>query len=255
MLCTRYVTLGRSYVGRVAGKPGRTRRIRMDAASAQSAPGVETSICDALLQRSLELTGATFGNVQLVDWQVGELKIVSHISFQADFLHFFERVRYQDCCACARALGTRAAVVVGDVMADAAFAPYREIAQRAGFRAVQSTPLLSSSSALVGIVSTHFPIVHTPTAGELASVREIGRFAADMIIAHRANSRLTSQLSAAAQREMAKAEEYRQYAAECKERALSSEDSGLRRQFFELAQQWDQLADQTARANAAEQIH
>jgi GAF domain-containing protein len=227
----------------------------MEAASAQSAPSVETSVCDALLQRSLELTGAAFGNVQLVDWQVGELKIVSQIGFQADFLRFFERVRYQDCCACARALGTRAAVVVGDVMADAAFAPYRDIAQRAGFRAVQSTPLLSSSSALVGIVSTHFPTVHTPTAGELASVREIGRFAADVIIAHRANSRLTSQLSAAAQREMAKAEEYRQYSAECKERALSSEDAGVRRQFFELAQQWDQLADQTARANATEKVH
>jgi GAF domain-containing protein len=207
------------------------------------------SVCDALLQRSLELTGATFGNVQLVDWQTGELKIVSQFGFQPDFLRFFERVKYEDSCACARALGTRAPVVVGDVMSDAAFVPYRDIAHLAGFRAVQSTPLLSSRSALVGIVSTHFSTTHTPTVRELAALKEVGCFAADAIIAHRARSRLTSPVSSAEQREMEKAEEYRQYAAECKDRALNSEDMVVMRQFLELAQRWYGLADQMDRGD------
>src|ERR1700730_2945597 len=102
-------------------------------------------VCEALLQQSLALTGAPLGNVQLVDWRAGELHVVAQLGFQPGFLGFFARVNYQDSCACARALATRAPIVVGDVMSDAAFAPYRDIADRAGFRAVQSTPLISSS--------------------------------------------------------------------------------------------------------------
>jgi GAF domain-containing protein len=205
------------------------------------------SVCDALLQRSLELTGATLGNVQLVDWQTGELKIVSQFGFRPDFLRFFERVKYQDSCACARALDTRAPVVVGDVMSDAGFVPYRDIAEHAGFRAVQSTPLLTSRSALVGIVSTHFSARHSPTARELAVLKEIGGLAADAIIAHRAYGCLRSPVSSAVCRAMEKNEEYRQYAAECKERAVNSDDIVVMRQFLELAQRWYELADEIDR--------
>jgi GAF domain-containing protein len=202
------------------------------------------SVCEPLLQQSLALTGAPLGNVQLVDWQAGALDIVAQRGFQPDFLRFFARVNCQDSCACARALATRAPIVIGDVMSDTAFAPYRDIADRAGFRAVQSTPLISSSSALVGMVSTHFPAAHAPTDQELASLREAGRRAADMIIAQRAHRRRMSRWSLATQREMEKAEEYRQYAAECRERALHSQDAAVRRQFLDLAGQWQELADQ-----------
>ena len=146
-------------------------------------------------------------------------------------------------CACARALATRAPIVVGDVMSDAAFAPYRDIADRAGFRAVQSTPLISSSSALVGMVSTHFPATHAPTDQELASLQEAGRRAADKIIAQRARRRMSGS-SLATQREMEKAEEYLQCSAECRERALHSQDTAVRQQFLDLAGQWQELAAQ-----------
>jgi GAF domain-containing protein len=201
-------------------------------------------VCEALLQQSLALTGAPLGNVQLVDWRAGELNVVAQLGFQSDFLRFFARVNYQDSCACAQALATRAPIVVADVMSDAAFAPYRDIADRAGFRAVQSTPLISSSSALVGMVSTHFPAAHAPTDQELASLREAGRQTADMIIAQRARRRRMSGSSLATQREMEKAEEYRQNSAECRERSLHSQDAAEREQFLDLAMQWRELADQ-----------
>lgn len=143
-------------------------------------------MCKALLQHSLELTGTSLGNVQLVDWPAKELEIVAQQGFQADFLAFFARVSLSQTCACARALISRAPVLIGDVASDAAFAPYRDMADRAGFRAVQSTPLLSSSGALVGIVSTHFPAPHIPTEAELARLQEVSRHAANAIIYYRA---------------------------------------------------------------------
>lgn len=145
-------------------------------------------VCDLLLEQSLELTGTSLGNVQLVDWSVGELQIIAQQGFQADFLTFFSRVNLRQTCACARALISRDSVLIGDVASDAAFAPYRHIADRAGFRAVQSTPLLSKSGALVGIVSTHFPAAHVPTVAEMARLREVSRLAANAIIRFRARN-------------------------------------------------------------------
>jgi hypothetical protein len=46
--------------------------------------------------------------------------------------------------------------VIADVENDPDFAPYRNVAKRAGFRSVRSTPLITHDNKLVGIVSTHF---------------------------------------------------------------------------------------------------
>src|SRR5262249_22759804 len=62
----------------------------------------------------------------------------------------------------------------------------RIIAIRAGFRAVQSTPLISSSGAFVGVLSTHFPAAHRPTQGELKILKRVGELTANAIIRQRA---------------------------------------------------------------------
>jgi hypothetical protein len=41
-------------------------------------------------------------------------------------------------------------------MRDPDFAPYRGIAAQAGFRAVQSEPLIGKGGELVGVLSIHF---------------------------------------------------------------------------------------------------
>jgi hypothetical protein len=46
----------------------------------------------------------------------------------------------------------RASIMINDVRQDDRFAPFRALAASAGFRAVQSTPLISSSGALLGII-------------------------------------------------------------------------------------------------------
>jgi hypothetical protein len=54
---------------------------------------------------------------------------------------------------------------------------------------VQSTPLVSSSGALVGIVSTLFPTPHRPTDIQIRAAREAAQLAANAIILFRARAR------------------------------------------------------------------
>jgi GAF domain-containing protein len=141
------------------------------------------AVTHELLQRALRITGATLGNVQLATWNTdGSLEIVAQEGFQEEFLHFFARVRMDDHSACARALRRCEVVLVPDIDLDPEFAPCADIVGRAGVRAVQSTPLISGSGALVGIVSTHFPNRHRPTDIELREIRYEAEAAASAII-------------------------------------------------------------------------
>jgi GAF domain-containing protein len=67
-------------------------------------------------------------------------------------------------------------------MADDEFAPCRQIVSHAGVRAVQSTPIRSSSGALLGIMSTHFAVRHRPTKIELRELQYAAQLAADAVI-------------------------------------------------------------------------
>jgi GAF domain-containing protein len=132
------------------------------------------AVLECVLDCGLELTGARLGNVQLMDWNAGCLKIASQRGFGPEFLAFFKRVALNDGTACGRALHSRSTIVIPDTMADAGFPPYRDVAARAGFRAVQSTPLVSRSGALVGVLSNHFGEAGRPARSSSACRRSPG---------------------------------------------------------------------------------
>ena len=144
------------------------------------------SVLNCVLDRNLEIGDAHFGNVQLIDWRSGYLEIKAQRGFQSEFLNFFQRVKVEHGSACARALRTRRAVVIEDIAADQQFWPYRDIACRAGVRAVQSVPIVSSSGAALGVLSIHFRTVRRPTDIQVRGMTEATELAANAIIHLRA---------------------------------------------------------------------
>jgi GAF domain-containing protein len=147
------------------------------------------SLLDCVLSRGLEVTGAALGNIQLMDWKSGALTIAAQHGFNEDFLRVFSIVTAADGSVCGRAVRGRCAIIVEDVLRDAAFAPYRAAALDAGFRAVQSTPLISRSGAFIGMLSTHFPAAHRPSELEMEHVATIAEVAAGAIIRQRIRAR------------------------------------------------------------------
>jgi GAF domain-containing protein len=164
---------------------------------------LQLGLADAL-EHGLNLSNTTLGNIQVVDWQKRHLTIAAQRGFGAEFLKFFEYVAFSDGSACARAIRSRSQVVVGDVTSDRQYATCREIALRSGYRAVQSTPLISPSGAFVGMLSTHFQTPRLPSPIELNALLEFGQKLAGKIILYRVRSRnpsgagdLTSTISRA----------------------------------------------------------
>lgn len=136
---------------------------------------------EEMLDASMSLLGATMGNVQLLNSATANLEIVAHVGFETPFLDFFREVSADDDSACGRSLRTGGRIVVDDVETDAAYAPFRAVAEAAGYRAVQSTPLVGRDGKALGMLSTHFREPHRPTEQEFRRLDLYVRQAADFI--------------------------------------------------------------------------
>jgi transcriptional regulator with GAF, ATPase, and Fis domain len=134
-------------------------------------------IVHTILDDAIIFHGAQYGNVQLrAD---DHLVIAAQRGFTTAFLERFKRVKVNDGCACGRALYVQRPVVIADVETDADFAAYRNDAKEAGFRSVQSTPLITKDKKLLGIISTHFAAPCNPSEDKFHVLPHYGTIAAD----------------------------------------------------------------------------
>ena len=136
---------------------------------------------DEMLAATIELLGADFGNVQLLDDRRKVLLIAAHRGFEQEFLDFFQEVAAEHDSACGRALRTAEQIIVEDVETDALFQPLLPMARKAGFRAVQSTPLVGRDGRPLGMLSTYFRTPHHPSPQDLRRLDLYVRQAADFI--------------------------------------------------------------------------
>ncbi|HEV7610209.1 MAG TPA: GAF domain-containing protein [Steroidobacteraceae bacterium] len=113
----------------------------------------------------------------------GELKLIGHHGFSDAAARFWAWVRADSSCTCGVAIVRRERVIAVDVENAAFMAGTKDQAQllAAGIRAAQTTPLLSRSGELVGMITTHWKRCHTPSERDLRLLDILARFAADLI--------------------------------------------------------------------------
>jgi GAF domain-containing protein len=134
----------------------------------------------------LNCWGADKGNVQVFDSKRGVLKILASRGFEQTFLDFFREVSALGM----RALRSGERTVIEDVESDIPFALLRPAARAAGFRAVQSTPIMSRGGTPLGVLSTYFSLVHRPTEEDLLLLDLYVRQVGDIIERHEVDAAL-----------------------------------------------------------------
>jgi PAS domain S-box-containing protein len=146
-------------------------------------------LLEEVLDATMVLLNADFGNIQLYNSKSNNLEIVAQRGFRQDFLDYFNSV-HESTASCGMALLRRERVVVDDVLVDPSFAPHLQVVAAAGYRAVQSTPLFSRSGEPLGMISTHFRQPHHPSEHELRLTDLYARQAAELIELKRAEETL-----------------------------------------------------------------
>jgi PAS domain S-box-containing protein len=125
------------------------------------------SAMELILDSSMEIVGATMGDVQIYDAPNQTTKILAHRGFTQDYIDRLQGVPLDDDSPCGRAMASGTRVIVEEMRDYSQSVRVRAMASEAGYRAMQCTPLVSRNGELLGIVSTQFPQPHRPSEHEL----------------------------------------------------------------------------------------
>jgi signal transduction histidine kinase len=115
--------------------------------------------------------------------EAGELRLLGCRGFDPRTARLWARVQPASICTSGVALRTGQRVMVPDVerwepmIATGHLASYRAV----GIRSAQTTPLLSRSGRILGMLSTYWSVPHAPSPAELRMVDILARQAADLI--------------------------------------------------------------------------
>jgi GAF domain-containing protein len=158
-----------------------------------------SQVLTAVLDTAVWLTNAEAGNVQLYDAVSEKLSIAAERGLSPGFLKFFAEVDASEGSACGAALARGARVEVEDVETSPIFngSAALDVLLENGIRSVQSTPLVSSASAVLGMISTHFAVPRVLDDRERRLLDLLVRQAADYIERKRGEAQRSELLDAA----------------------------------------------------------
>jgi PAS domain S-box-containing protein len=150
------------------------------------------ALYDRILDAAMGLTSSDMASMQLLDPERNQLRLLAWKGFHQQSAAFWEWVHFNSTTTCGLALSAGCRVVVPDIatcefmVGTADLDEYR----RSDIRAVQSTPLVSRTGQLLGMISTHWREPHQPSESGLQRLDVLARQAADLIERGRAEAAL-----------------------------------------------------------------
>ncbi|WP_408960772.1 GAF domain-containing protein [Natrinema sp. 74] len=159
-----------------------TRQLQDTSTSLIQEDDIDT-LDEEVLDAAVTIMDADFASMQRFDADRGELELLTHQGFSPEAEEAWGWVDPDEGTSCARALETGDRVVVPDVETSAFMAGTSdlEMFRQTGIQAVQTTPLVSRSGELLGMISTHWNEPHDPSERDLRSLDVLARQAADLI--------------------------------------------------------------------------
>lgn len=141
---------------------------------------------ELILDAALGIMQSDCASIQILDsarGNDGELRLLGFRGFNHKAAAFWEWVRSTSKSTCGVALQTGKQCIVPDVEQCEFMAGTGDLETylQAGIHAVQTTPLLSRSGRLVGMISTHWRQTHRPSERDLRLFDVLARMAADLI--------------------------------------------------------------------------
>ncbi|MCE4224884.1 response regulator [Methylobacterium sp. C25] len=142
-----------------------------------------------IVDAAVSITGSQFGTMQLLcprghaSGHGGELQLLCSRGIPSDAIGFWQWVSPAARSSCTLALKSGRRAIISD------FEKWDDIAgtedllafRRAGIRSAQTTPLLSRSGRLLGMISTHWSTPHQPSERDLRLLDIVARQAADLL--------------------------------------------------------------------------
>lgn len=140
------------------------------------------NLYEVILDAAIGLTQASKGNFKLVEEEEGDLKLVAQQGFSERYINYFNYYN-KNKGTCAFAYKTKSRVTAEDITQSPIFSgtPDLQVILDEGIKSIQSTPLISRTGRMVGVLSTHYATKHRFDEWELRMLDLLARQAADVI--------------------------------------------------------------------------
>ena len=141
------------------------------------------ALYEHILDAAVDIMRSQYASIQMFYPARGELRLLGFRGFNPQAAKFWEWVRPASESTCGMALRSGRRCIVADVEKCEFMAGSDDLATYldTGIRAVQTTPLISRSGELIGMISTHWSEPHQPAEHELRLLDVLARQAADLI--------------------------------------------------------------------------
>src|SRR4029079_3758822 len=123
------------------------------------------ALYDRVLDAAISLMSADMGSMQKYDPEQAQLQLRASRGFRPESVAVWKQVDRHSATSCGMALSVGRRVIVPDIECSDFMAVSADliVSRRAGIRAMHSTPLVSRSGRLLGMISTHWREPHQPT--------------------------------------------------------------------------------------------
>ena len=167
---------------RLVSELAATRQLQKISAQLIQENEVET-LYEQFLDAAVAIMRSDFASIQMHCPERGGLRLLACRGFDPAAAAFWEWVRPGSGSTCGAAFRTAQRSVAADVELSDFMAGTEDLQtyRKAGIRAVQSTPLVSRSGRMLGMISTHWREPHQPAEHELRLMDVLARQAADLI--------------------------------------------------------------------------
>ncbi len=143
--------------------------------------GDSTSLLEHIVDAAIAITAADMGSIQLYHPESASLRVVASRGLGHPFLDHFGAIK-QGQGACGTAMQTGERIVIEDATATTLLpAGDLTVVLATGIRAMQSTPLVTRSGQLVGMLTTYYRAPGRPAGRDLRVLDLLARQAADWI--------------------------------------------------------------------------
>ena len=154
------------------------------------------AIYEQLLNAATAIMHSEMATMQMLFPEKNELLLLAFKGFDPEIIKYWEWVKKGNQSACGTALEKSKRIIIPDIeISDFINTEESRAAHRlAGVRAAQSTPLITRSGYLIGMITTHWKTVHEPTERELNLFDVLARQAADLLERKQREEEYVSQL-------------------------------------------------------------
>jgi len=157
---------------------------------------------EKIIDAAVRITKSDFASMQMLHPErggpggAGELQLLAYRGFAPEAAEFWGWVRADSASTCGEALRTLKRAIASDLSRCEYMAGSEDLTTylNTGIAACQTTPLISRSGKLVGMISTHWNKPHEPSERDLRLIDILARQAADLI--ERNNAEQTLRRSA-----------------------------------------------------------